>query len=257
MRTRLFCIILMMGWLPGCAPLRSVEGPMNSVTDSAGCRVKPRTLVVFLPGVYDVPQDFIDQGFVRALRERDFHADIQLVDAHRGYYSERQILQRIDDEIVKPARANGYLHIWFVGISLGGYGTLLYARHQPGAVDGFLILAPYMGSAATALEIEDQGGLAAWSSPPRGNADVELWRWLQGYANKPTDRPTAYLGFGRADRFAQPNGVFAQVLPARQVFTVDGGHDWSTWRQLWAQFLDAAPWPRIDRSDNACASRPG
>lgn len=257
MRTWLLCILLMTGWLSGCAPLRSVEGPLRSVTNLVDCGVKPQTLVVFLPGVYDVPEDLIDQGFVRALRDRNFHADIQLVDAHRGYYSERQILQRLDDEIVKPARANGYVHVWFVGISLGGYGTLLYASQQPHTIDGFFIMAPYMGAGSTALEIEEQGGLTSWSSPLRGNEEVDLWRWLQGYGSKSIDRPTAYLGFGLADRFAQANGVLARVLPAGQVFTVRGGHDWATWLHLWAQFLDVAPWPRIDRSDNRCAPRLG
>jgi hypothetical protein len=28
------------------------------------------------------------------------------------------------------------------------------------------------------------------------------------------------------------------ALPGSQVFTFPGGHDWDTWRRLWAEILD-------------------
>lgn len=238
--------------LQGCAPYRSTKGPMNSVHDTLECRTQPTTLIVFLPGAYDAPQDFIDQGFVSAVRRQKVHADIQLVDAHMGYYTNQQILQRLDSEVIKPARVKGYTRIWFVGISLGGYGTLLYAMNHPQVIDGFFIMAPFMGPRDIPAQIEKQGGLKSWSSDIQGNADVDLWRWLQGYSTAKPGLPQAFLGYGANDRFAQPNGVLAQVLPPSHTFVTPGGHDWPVWQKLFNSFLDVAPWPRMDSADLGC-----
>ena len=238
--------------LQGCAPYRSTKGPMNSVHDTLECRTQPTTLIVFLPGAYDAPQDFIDQGFVSAVRRQKVHADIQLVDAHMGYYTNQQILQRLDSEVIKPARLKGYTRIWFVGISLGGYGTLLYAMNHPQVIDGFFIMAPFMGPRDIPAQIEKQGGLKSWSSDIQGNADVDLWRWLQGYSTAKPGLPQAFLGYGANDRFAQPNGVLAQVLPPSHTFVTPGGHDWPVWQKLFNSFLDVAPWPRMDSADLGC-----
>lgn len=244
--------MLAVALLQGCAPYRSTKGPMNSVHDTLECRTQPTTLIVFLPGAYDAPQDFIDQGFVSAVRRQKVHADIQLVDAHMGYYTNQQILQRLDSEVIKPARVKGYTRIWFVGISLGGYGTLLYAMNHPQVIDGFFIMAPFMGPRDIPAQIEKQGGLKSWSSDIQGNADVDLWRWLQGYSTAKPGLPQAFLGYGANDRFAQPNGVLAQVLPPSHTFVTPGGHDWPVWQKLFNSFLDVAPWPRMDSADLGC-----
>jgi pimeloyl-ACP methyl ester carboxylesterase len=238
--------------LQACMPHRSTDGPMDMVFDNFNCTARSNTLLVFLPGAYDKPQDFTDQGFVKAVRERHIDADIQLVDAHIGYYSAQQIVQRLEDEVVKPARSKGYQKIWFVGISLGGYGTLLYAMNRPQDVDGFFIMAPYMGSRDIPVEIQSQGGLKNWSSGNVASLDHDLWRWLKNYASPAQSLPTAYLGYGASDRFAQPNSVLAQVLPTDRSFIVSGGHDWLTWRRLWADFLKVAPLPVRDLPTAAC-----
>lgn len=244
--------MLAVALLQGCAPLRSTKGPMNSVYDALECSTQPTTLIVFLPGAYDTPQDFIDQGFVWAVRQQKIHADIQLVDAHMGYYTDQQTLQRLDNEIISPARAKGYTRIWFVGISLGGYGTLLHAMNHPRAIDGFFIMAPYMGARDIPAQIQKQGGLKNWSSEVQGNMDVDLWRWLQGYGSAKSGLPLAYLGYGATDRFAQPNGVLAEVLPPGHSFVAPGGHDWPVWQKLFDSFLNVAPWPRIASGGLGC-----
>jgi pimeloyl-ACP methyl ester carboxylesterase len=255
MKTSLLFFMLAVALLQGCAPYRSTKGPMNSVHDTLECRTQPTTLIVFLPGAYDTPQDFIDQGFVSAVRKQKIHADIQLVDAHTGYYTGQQILQRLENEVIKPARVKGYTRIWFVGISLGGYGTLLYAMNHPQVIDGFFIMAPYMGARDIPAQIQKQGGLKNWSSDVQGNADVDLWRWLQGYSAAKTGLPEAYLGYGDSDRFAQPNGVLAQALPPGNSFVTRGGHDWPVWQKLFDSFLNAAPWPRLEPGDFGCQAK--
>ena len=252
LRGLLLCLMLAVAFLQGCAPYRSTKGPMNSVHDTLECRIAPDTLIVFLPGAYDAPQDFIDQGFVSALRAQKIYADIELVDAHMGYYTNQQILQRLEDEVINPARRKGYTRIWFVGISLGGYGTLLYAMNNPNVLDGFFIMAPYMGPRDIPAQIQKQGGLKNWSTAVNGNTDVDLWRWLQGYSQGTIGRPDAYLGYGASDRFAQPNGVLAEVLPTANSFVIPGGHDWPTWQRLWGSFLHDAPLPRMAPGDATC-----
>lgn len=252
MRALPLMLTLAVALLQGCAPYRSTQGPMNSVNDTLQCDTPPATLIVFLPGAYDTPQDFIDQGFVSAMREQKIYADIQLVDAHMGYYSDQQISQRLENEVIKPAKAKGYRQIWFVGISLGGYGTILYAMTHPGALDGFFIMAPYMGPRDIPAQIEKQGGLKSWSTDVEGNTDVDLWRWLQGYSTGSAGLPKAYLGYGASDRFAQPNSVLVEVLPAGSSFIIPGGHDWPTWQQLWRSFLKVSPWLRIDSGPSRC-----
>ena len=252
MKSSLLCFMLVVAFLQGCAPYRSSKGPMNSVYDTLECDTQPATLIVFLPGAYDRPQDFIDQGFVSAVRRQKIHADIQLVDAHTGYYTGQQILQRLDSEVISPARAKGYTRIWFVGISLGGYGSMLYAMNQPQNIAGFFIMAPYMGPRDIPAQIEKQGGLKKWSSEVQGNADVDLWRWLQGYGTGKTGLPPAYLGYGASDRFVQPNGVLAEVLPPGNTFVTPGGHDWPVWQKLFSSFLTVAPWPRIGSGEFGC-----
>lgn len=241
--------------LPACMFSRSTEGPMQLVDDLLACDVRPTTLMVMLPGVYDKPQDFLDQGFVKAVRERGIHADIQMADAHLGYYNSQQIADKLHAEVIMPAKAKGYQKIWLVGISLGGYGTMLYSMSKPGLVQGIFIMAPYMGSREVPTDVQKQRGLQAWSSSVQGNLDVELWRWLKGYATRRTDLPMAYLGFGTSDRFVKPNTLLAEVLPKGRSFAIPGGHDWETWLKLWGSFLDVAPLPRYEKSESTCLGR--
>ena len=247
-------LLLTLVFVHGCTSFRSIEGPMKSVEDKLQCRVQPKTLIVFLPGAYDTPQDLIKQGFVSAVRKREIYADIQLVDAHTGYYTSQQILNRLETEVIESAKANGYARIWFAGISLGGYGSMLYAMKHPTALDGFFVMAPYMGARDIPSQIQQQGGLRNWSPTIQGNADIDLWNWLKGYGDtQQLKRPEAWLGYGATDRFASANGLLATVLPANHSFVIPGGHDWSTWQQLWARFLDASPLPRIATAAAGCA----
>jgi pimeloyl-ACP methyl ester carboxylesterase len=241
--------------LSACVPLRSIEGPMNLVDDVLQCDVRPTTLIVLLPGAYDTPQDFKDQGFVEAVRARKIDADIQLVDAHINYYNNQQIVQRLQDEVVGPAKAKGYKSIWFAGISLGGYGTLLYSMNYPNQIEGFFIMAPFMGPRDIPAEIQKQGGLKNWTSEVQGNMDIDMWRWLKGYATQGSGLPNAYLGYGASDRFEKPNGLLAEVLPRERSFVIPGGHDWATWKQLWASFLDTTALPRMDARKSSCKAQ--
>jgi hypothetical protein len=237
--------------LSGCQLLpRTPVTPMPVLRQPWPGPGRAETLVVMLPGAYSLPQEFIDEGYVRALRERGVAADVLIADAHLGYFNDRSVLRRLRDDVIAPARAQGYRRLWLVGISLGGFGALAYAsvhgRDAAVGVDGVLAVAPYLGSRRQQGDMLAAGGPLAWTrsiaateqpalepvSPEAG--ERALWRWL---ATPPADAPPVHLGYGRDDRLADGHRLLASVLPADRVITVPGGHDWPPWRAIWQQWL--------------------
>lgn len=218
----------------------TVKNRLDVIEDAAPCKAPVTTLLVFLPGAYDTPQDFIRHGFVSALRERNIAADIVLVDLHAGYYTAESAVERLHNDIVLPAQEKGYTQIWLVGISLGGYGSLLYARQHADEISGLFLMAPFLGNRTLLSEIA-QTGLADWQV---GNVQAEdddrgLWSWLQGYGDqRQAAYPPLHIGYGTEDRFTASNRTLAAVLPPNQVMTTAGGHDWLSWQRLWLAFLD-------------------
>jgi pimeloyl-ACP methyl ester carboxylesterase len=234
--------------LAGCGLVpRASTVPMRVLSDNAVCASPPSTLLVMLPGASSLPEEFLREGFVRALRERRFAVDVLLVDAHPGYYKDRTVLDRLQADVIAPARAKGYRKIWLVGVSLGGLGALIQARAQPADADGLMLLAPYLGERRVTDAVQADGGLKAWRGavpdPVPDDVDLRLWRWLQAYATDPALRPPLVLGYALGDRLAPANQLLANSLPPDKVFTTAGGHDWPEWRLLWNRMLDRADLP--------------
>lgn len=226
---------------PATVPLRVLDLP----GDLPGGGEDGRCLVVFLPGRGDRPEDYLRQGFPEALRKAGSSCRTIGVDSHMGYFSARSITRRLHEDVIAPARARGVEEIWLVGISLGGFGSLHYARDYPGNVDGLVILAPFLGDKTVIEEVAGAGGLRSWT-PPRDLPEADFrraWVWLQGYTEPGAARPDLYLAFGANDRFARANGLLGEVLPQERVFTVSGGHNWRTWKRLWQAFLDSGQVP--------------
>jgi len=230
--------------LAGCAGQRPMSVPLRTVSDLA-----PRaggapadTLAILLPGAYDAPEDFLREGFVAAVRERRLPVDLQLVDAHLGYYGDRSVIDRLRQDIVLPARQAGYRRIWLVGISLGGFGALAYAMDHGNEVDGLFLLAPYLGTRGVQKEIAASGGLLRWHPGVAGGDDDDerrLWHWLAQRANgSAAGRPPIWQGYGRDDRFAPGHRLLATALPTDNSQELPGGHDWTAWRALWDAFLE-------------------
>lgn len=238
----------------GCALWQPTTVPMRTVLLPAACAAKADTLVVFLPGSWSAPEDYMREGFVAKLRARHVVADVLLPDAHLGYYSERSIIDRLHADVIVKARASGYRHLWLVGISIGAYGALIHSVAPPtgelAGVDGLVLIAPYLGDRRVSTSIDSSGGLRHWLAPavpqPPNEDDQTVSPWLQGYTSG-ADRPPLWLGYGLSDRFAFSDRLLADGLPAARVFTVAGGHDWSTWNALWDRLLPALPLP-VDAS---------
>jgi pimeloyl-ACP methyl ester carboxylesterase len=218
--------------------------PMDTLRLDAPCAEgRPATLIVMLPGAYSRPGDFVEEGFVDALRQRGIAADVVVADSHIGYVIERSLFERLHEDVVRPAKARGYQRVWLLGISLGGFAALGYAVLHPGEVDGVVALAPYLGARKLLDEISAAGGPTRWlaqtSPAAEDDADRRLWRALAGG----TLAVPVYLGYGRDDRFADAHRLLSGVLPAERVTTAAGGHDWPAWRELWEGWLDRGSIP--------------
>jgi pimeloyl-ACP methyl ester carboxylesterase len=164
--------------------------------------------------------------------------DLLVAGAALDYVADGSVLRRLHEEVLAPYCARGYQRIWLAGISLGAFVAMGYALHHPGAVEGIVALAPYLGRRPLVQEIAQAGGLAQWGPTQvrrEDDMDQRLWRWL---ANPPADAPALYLGYGTEDRFAEGHRLLAASLPADRVQTLPGGHDWPPWRRLWSDWLD-------------------
>jgi pimeloyl-ACP methyl ester carboxylesterase len=216
---------------PATVPLRTL--PMAQGAAEARC------LVVFLPGRGDVPEDYIHHGFPERLQRAGSRCAMVGVDSHLGYFFEKSIVKRLREDVIAPAQARGFEEVWLVGISLGGLGSLLYAREHPEDVDGLVLLAPYLGEKDLIEEVARTGGIRSWA--PRESPDGQdlqdfrrLWVFLRDLTAPGSNRRLpVYLGYGKGDRFARPNGMLAEVLPPDHVFTTRGGHTWRAWSRLW------------------------
>lgn len=235
-----------------CSGLRTRTVPMSTTLEKSTCTAHADTLLVMLPGAYSDPEEFVREGYVRAVTERRLAVDVMQVDAHLGYYNDGSIVDRLEQDVIAPARARGYRAIWIVGISIGGFGGLIYASAHPGDLAGLVTVAPYLGDRALSLDVANAGGLARWQGPLgaatgdlRAQRETQLWQWLKGYAARPVaqDHPPLVLGYGLDDRFAFSHRLLAAALPQDRVFTTPGGHDWPEWTRLWRAILPTLPLP--------------
>lgn len=227
---------------PTAVPLASKAFPLKS--DARAC-----CLIVLLPGHGDTPQDFVDHGFVAAIRRTPAPVDVLAVAAHSGYYFKGSVATRLHADVLAPARAQGYEKIWLVGVSMGGFGGLWTAQLHPEDVDGIVLLAPFTGRPRIVRPIA-RAGIRQWRpDPEKGTWDYELWRWLQhagqpnGQADSPPGAsvPPIWLAHGQDDS-GDGTRMLTELLPPDHVLVIPGDHDWGTWIPLWDQLLARVPW---------------
>ena len=205
---------------------------MSVIVDLARAGGTAPLRIVMLTPAYAAPEDFVGAGFARAVRARGLAIDLVFARLNAAHLTDDSLSAQVW-ELVTPVPAA--TRVWLGGISLGGYFALCAAQLNPGALAGLCLLAPYLGSHIVTDEVAHHG-LAAWEPAPLASDDDErrIWRFLQ---SRPQGLPI-HLGLGREDRFAARHRVLADALPAAEVDTVAGGHDWLTWHRLWENFLD-------------------
>jgi len=211
---------------------------MRTLFDSAQPGTTASTRILFLPAAYTGPEDFVQAGFVRAVRQRQLAVDLVFAELNMQHLTDRTILRRVRHELVLPARAVGCSSIWICGISLGGFIGLSFAARYTSEIDGLCVLAPYLGNHMIISEIERANGLAAWQPGELAADDDErrVWRFIQ---SQPGKQIAVRLGYGREDRFANSQRMMAAALPPEHVQVTAGGHEWPVWSQLWEDFLDS------------------
>ena len=224
----------------GCALTYPTTIPMKTVNELSEPAHHADTLLVLLPGQGDAPKDFVSHGMLDDVRAMHLPVDVIAADAHLGYYMRSTIVTRLWEDVLAPAKAQGYAHIWLLGISLGGGGALSTMRQHPGVVSGVILLAPYLGDSDLIDGIAEQGGLAAWKPQPTTDVYALIWQWLQKTTAPGAEGPAIYLGYGESDRFLKSDAMLAARLPPTRAAHAPGGHDWDTWRTLWKVLLPRA-----------------
>lgn len=231
--------------LSGCALVWRAPVPMRALDYPAAPTGSPaRCLVVFLPGMGDDAEDFAKNGFVDEVRSHGLSVDVVAANATIGYYSRGIFADRLSTDVIAPRRARGYQQTWLIGPSMGGFGTLFYARQRLPEITGVLALAPFLGDRKLIDQVYAAGGLDKWQGPPRvdkltpNNYQPEMLRWLQAVSRGQEPAPIINIGFGSTDKLGRADELLAAVLPAERVYRTEGGHNWGPWRDLLRQFLD-------------------
>lgn len=230
-------VVLMTALFFGC----STNAPLRTLYYQADSPSHGKTMIIFLRGRGGSHQDFADEGFVEAVRERHLPVDMVAPNAHFGYYMGETLIPRLKEDVIEPARREGYEHFWLVGVSMGGLGALLYAREHPDDVSGVYVISPFLGWSKILNEINEASGLRSWE-PGLYNPDKDwqrmLWHWLQQGATGGHKLPLLYLGYGTEDPYLAGQTLLATILPGDRVFAIPGNHTARTMKELWLIFLD-------------------
>jgi pimeloyl-ACP methyl ester carboxylesterase len=202
-----------------------------------------RILLLMLPGAKNTPQQLVEYGFIRELRERRLPVDVLALNAHVDLYLERADIERVLHHTLDEARAHGYRRIWLLGISLGGSGAMICATQRTAEIEGIFLLAPFLGTRGIIAEVEAAGGLGRWRAGAIGSRDHEraLLEQIQRNTQEGGGFPPVYLGYGSEDRYRGASIVLAERLAQMRVSVVPGGHDWDAWIILWRRLLGKQP----------------
>lgn len=196
-------------------------------------------LVILLPGALQQPEGLVEAGFPEVVHTRGLLLDMALVDLQLKFVGDaidRAALQRLHEDVVRPAQQQGYGQIWMAGISIGGFMSLAYASEYRGHLAGLCLLAPYPGSRIVTNEIQAAGGIGQWDAGKTDDdAERRVWQWLQ--SRRAAEPAEIFIGYGLQDRFAVGQRLMAAAMPEACVATIDGTHDWPAWLQLWGKFI--------------------
>jgi len=222
--------------LASCSPPISV--PITR-TDFRNGDTPSKHLVVLLSGRGAPASYFQDHQWVELAREYDVDADFVAPYAHFGYYMRQQLIPRLNEDVIEPAKKQGYETISLLGISMGGLGSILYSEKFPEDVDRIYLVAPYLGDEDVHDEIRSAGGLSVWQIREGNREDWEYFMWLR-LKEITTDKKLKnkiYLGYGENDRLKGLD-LLAQNIPAKHVLKIPGEHKDVTFKQVWKIMLE-------------------
>lgn len=211
--------------------------PMRTLSYAPKAGGRADELVVLLPGRFNKPEEFERQGIVEIVRQKRPHARVAAPDLHLGYYVDRIPHTCLHEEIVRPARLRGE-RVTLMGVSMGGLGSLIYTLRYPHELKEVLMLAPFVGEDDLMDEIEAAGGIENWHPGeivPRNKEEGIKKFWVemknQWHANGGPPVPMKIIT-GRDDRHLTSNRFFTRsFLQEHQFAEIDGGHNWTCWKQ--------------------------
>ncbi|HMM66223.1 MAG TPA: alpha/beta hydrolase-fold protein [Dokdonella sp.] len=230
--TRISCLALLALLVGACAAGGDVSRPIPTAYYAAP--QGGQRLVVMLPGRGDDLASMQRKGMAGIIQDAWPTADVLLTGLTMPFYRQGRATQRLQYEVIKPARQRGASEIWIMGISLGGMGAILYDREYPGEARGLLLLSPYLGDRAIQDEVRDAGGIVRWNPGPIRNLDAgtfqhELWRTIRNWADDPQRKQSVWLAYGTDEPFRKPIELMTPALVPSQVFAMPGQHDWELW----------------------------
>ncbi len=217
------------------------KGPIETLTYSnPHANGEKKKLLIFLRGAGGGHEIFEEKGLVKQVINRKLPFDMVAPDAHFGYYKHEILGKRLHQDIILPAKVDGYDEIWIAGTSMGGLGALMFLTDYADDVQGVILLSPFLGWGGIIEEIKEAGGIAVWQPGRHTIKDWQryLWNWLKQYDASATKTPAIYLGYGDDDFFTEGQQLLAGILPKGHTVIVDGGHTYSTLKKLWSAYLD-------------------
>ena len=249
MTINLFRSRQLMNILTIAALLILLNGCFHMKLDTREYRFDPlkrqKTLAIFLPGRGGSIMDLEQERILDIIRKRKIPIDIISVDAGLRVYITRTLIQHLETDVMPMVREGQYRNIWLVGNSMGGLGSLLYAReHKEQNIKGIILVGPFLGDEPVSEEIRDAGGLLRWTPKETLSEHYQrdIWIYLKSCAQ---DRagiyPHLFLLAGKDDRFHASHQLLAAALKDKHVFWAEGGHDWSAWRSAFGAFVEQAP----------------
>ncbi|MET0066335.1 MAG: hypothetical protein ABW076_08310 [Candidatus Thiodiazotropha sp.] len=200
-----------------------------------GSQQNPEVLIVLLPGILSDAEDMQQRGVPDAIHRGWPEPDILMADLTINFYRKGKAVERLHEEIIEPARAQGYAEIWLAGGSMGGIGTLMYEWRYPGEMDGLVLISPYLGGDEVTEAIRDAGGLKSWDSGEPStvmvsdNYDRLVWQMAQGWIGDEAKLDRVWLMCGDEDRLYPDVQMLGAILPEDRYFPGEGNHSWDYW----------------------------
>ncbi|MET0027482.1 MAG: hypothetical protein ABW101_07580 [Candidatus Thiodiazotropha sp.] len=231
---RKLILFLVISLLSGC----SIIGPLPDQMGRQlveGTQQNKDVLIILLPGILSDARDMSQRGVPEAIHRGWPEPDILMADLTINFYRKGLAVQRLQDEIITPAREQGYSEIWLAGGSMGGVGTLMYEWRYPGEMDGLVLISPYLGGDDVTEAIRAAGGLKSWDSGERStvmesdNYDRLVWQMAQGWIGDEAKLDRVWLMCGDEDRLYPDVQMLGAILPEDRYFPGSGDHSWNYW----------------------------
>lgn len=233
------CLITLLSLVCGC----SYNSPLNTLyyETNQDQSVQKNRMIILLQGKGGGNKIFESHGFIDEMVKRNLSFSLAAPDAHFGYYFSRTLVDRLKIDVIDPAKLDGYTEFWLVGVSMGGLGSLMYAKEHPEDIKGIYLISPFLGYEEIIDEINNAGGIKRWE-PDIYNPDDDwqrmFWHWLKLNGDNKNMLSNIYLGYGAEDSFIEAHQLLKSILPVENSFSIPGGHTVEVMKELWLVFLD-------------------